>query len=335
MRIDFTSARFLGAGGPRAPVAAPGLGKPAVLAEPPGADPLAASVAYAQGAERGLVARSTLHALCDVLAVTAPGAPVLIDEHCYPITRWAGRATLKEGTMVSYHHQDARHVRCLLRQSRQPATVLADAWCTGCLRAAPLTDLVEAADTFGARLVIDDSLAFGVLGPGGLGTPAWVGVDHSRLLWVASAGKALGAPIALLTGPARIVDRVRTDGPQRIHSSPPSTGDIAVACAALRDPRLPDRRRRLARRTHHFRARLEALEVATLGSPLPVVGVPLPGIRADVAVARLRSQGIEALLTRSACRRQPLATCCVRGDHTERDLEAAAAALAAIARTAA
>lgn len=124
MTLDFSSARFLGLVGSSVLVVPPNPGKPAVLAEPPGADPLAASVADAQGAEQGLVARSTLHALCDVLAVAAPGAPVLVDEHCYPITRWAARATLKEGTMVSYHHQDARYVRCLLRQSRQPATVL-------------------------------------------------------------------------------------------------------------------------------------------------------------------------------------------------------------------
>lgn len=333
--MDFTSARFLGPGGPRAPVAAPTLGKPAVLAEPPGAVPLATHVACAQGAERGLVARSTLHALCDVLAVTAVGAPVLVDEHCYPITRWAAGAMHKEGRMVSYHHHDAGHVRCLLQQSQRPATVLTDAWCMGCLSAAPLTGLAEAACAFGARLVVDDSLAFGVLGPGGMGTPAWLGVEHSRLLWVASAGKAFGTPVAVITGPVPTLERIRTDGPQRTHSSPPSTGDIAVLSAALRDPLLPGRRRRLARRTHYFRSRLAALGVATLGAPLPVVGVPLPGVPADVAVARLRSQGIEALLTRSACRRQPLTTCCVRGDHTERDLDAAAAALAAIARTAA
>ncbi|MFP5416151.1 MAG: hypothetical protein ACLGHZ_04625, partial [Actinomycetes bacterium] len=99
MSPDFTSARFLGFAAPAGPAASASLGKPAALAEPPGADRLAALVARVQGAGAGLVARSTLHALGDVLAVADADAAVLLDAHCYPITRWAARAMREERTM--------------------------------------------------------------------------------------------------------------------------------------------------------------------------------------------------------------------------------------------
>lgn len=335
MRIDFTSARFLGLGARADPLAPPNLGKPAWLAEPPGAECLARAVASAQGAAEGLVARSTLHALCDLLAVADAEASVLVDEHCYPITVWATRAVREGGTMVRYRHRDPRHVQRLLAGSRRPAVVVADAWCAGCLRPAPLGELAEAAESFDAVLVVDDSLAFGVLGTRGRGTPSWLGLGHEQVLWVASAGKAFGTPLALITGPADYLGRIRRGGPNRVHSSPPSTGDVAALSHAFAHPRLREVQGRVAGLARAFRAGAASLGVRTLGAPLPLVGLDLPGGTGRSVVDGLARRGVDVLLTRSRCRRVALPMLCVRADHSEADLAAAVDALADVVTRAA
>lgn len=325
--IDFTSARFLGVTR-RTPSRPPNLGKPATLAEPPGAARLARFVADSQGAEDALVARSALHALQDALAATASDMPVLLDEHCYPIARWAARAVCEGGTMHDYRHHDYLHVDRLLNRLGRPAVVVTDAWCAGCLRPAPLAGLLAAATAHRGLLVVDDSLAFGVLGPGGAGTPRWCGVSHARLLWVASAGKAYGTPLALITGPAEQIERIRRYGPHRVHSSPAATGDIAELTEAIVDQRTPMRRHRALANARHLRLRASSLRVRTLGAPLPVVGFVLEPSEAPRAMHSLRRQGVVALPLRSECLRLPKIALCVRADHTAADLDTAAAAMA-------
>ncbi len=316
--IDFTSARFLGGRGVRAS-APPNLGKPSALIEPPGAEELARYVARTRRAESGMVARSTLHALCDILASAAGSTVVLIDEHCYPITPLAVRAAGLGGRMLYHRHRDAEHVGGLLAGLGHPATVVADAWCGGCLRPASVRVLIEAVSAHDGELVLDDSLAFGALGVGrGL-----AGVQHERLLWLASAGKSFGTPLALVAGTAARMDRVKDRGPNRMHSSPASTGDIAALTAELTAPDLEARTARLAALTRQLRHGLSDRGVDSLGGPLPVVGVPLPPGHGARVVAALTARGVAALPVRSRCLRTDVLTFCVRADHTPADVAAA------------
>jgi 8-amino-7-oxononanoate synthase len=331
---DFTSARFLGFGMP-ASAGVPNLGKPAVLIEPPGAAEVAHRVALAQGAGAGLLARSALHGLIDILAVTATDAVVLLDEHSYPISTWAAHATKKGAEVITYRHHDADHVRRLVKAFRRRAVVLADAWCAGCLRAVPLAQLAEITASAGARLVLDDSLAFGVLGRDGCGTPGWAGVSHDSLLWVASGAKAYGAAVAVVTGPRRDVARNASLGPNRMHSSPAPASEIATLGAAIGDRHLPARRRRLAANTRSLRDGLACLGLRTLGGPLPVIAIDVVDGVAAALHSGLRRRGVQSLLVRSACSGRSLLTFCVRADHTDEDITDALEAVSHVLRRAA
>src|SRR4051794_9520192 len=130
---DFTSALFLDRRHGRSGATGyPALttGRPAAVAEPPAAALVARRVARVQGAESGLVHRSALHALTDVLSLAADqGTAVFLDRAAYPLTATAARLAAGPGTPVlGFRHLDAGHLaRAVAHAGRRPV-VLADGW---------------------------------------------------------------------------------------------------------------------------------------------------------------------------------------------------------------
>ena len=190
---DFTSALFLGLHHPHHHLPSWSrltLGTPASLREPPEARAVASTVALRQATGAGLLFRSTLHALLDLFSlVPAPGGIVLIDEAAYPIAQWATLRCVERGIPVAaFHHRDHRHAAALIGRSGRRPVLVSDGWCGGCLQPAPLGELQAVAAAAGGLLIVDDSLAFGLvgeapgvrapLGRGGMGTLRWWGRGH-------------------------------------------------------------------------------------------------------------------------------------------------------------
>jgi 8-amino-7-oxononanoate synthase len=72
---------------------------------------------------------------------------------------------------------------------------------------APLAELFDLAERFGAWLVIDDAHGFGVLGPKGQGSLAHVGIPaHPRVLLMGTLGKAVGVGGAFVAGSALAIE---------------------------------------------------------------------------------------------------------------------------------
>jgi len=323
--VDATSALFLGLrhGG----VAWPQLttGVPAALREPVAARRVGRLAAGLHGAEAGLVARSALHALVDVLGgLPRRGDVIAIDAAGYPLARWAARIAPERGVVVhTYPHHDAPRP-----SGRGRLFVVTDGWCAGCGRPAPLAELRERAREGEGMLIVDDTLAIGVLGarsgPGfgdGSGTVRWCGLDHTDVLVVASLAKAFGAPLAVVTGEAGAIETLR-GGRNRVHSSPPSTADLAAAEAALRDPAgCAARRHRLLGHVLALRAGLRAAGVPVHGLPFPVVSVAFPDVgRARAAWRRMRAAGVRALVQTPGCQGGALLSVLLRADHRAAEL---------------
>ncbi|MBO3089549.1 aminotransferase class I/II-fold pyridoxal phosphate-dependent enzyme [Cellulomonas dongxiuzhuiae] len=337
--LDLTSSLFLGlhhaAGGPGG---WPSLttGRAAALDEPAAARRVAARVAARLGAPAGVVHRSALHALVDVVDVLAPSA-VLVDVAAYPLVRLAAGATAP--VVRTFGHHDVDDVARLLagepagrgtgrgaRTGRRPV-VVTDGWCAACNRPAPLAALERVVRAAGGTLVVDDTQAFGVLGPGGSGTWRWAGGRPVGAVQVVSLAKGLGAPLTVTTGPRDVVARLAVHG-TRWHASPPTAADLRAADRATdpaSGPALARRRRRLWWLVRALRAGLRRRGLAVVGRPFPVVHVRVPD-PAQVARA-LRGRGVRALVLAPACLPEPVLTFVVTAEHAPADVEHALAAV--------
>jgi 8-amino-7-oxononanoate synthase len=338
---DFTSALFLGqhhASSGFRPWTEFTTGVPASLRELPEADLLASAVAVQQQAESGLVARSALHGMMDVLqTLPRPGDLLLVDEGAYSVAQWASRAAESRGVrVVTFPH------------FRPPAVVLktttwvvTDGWCQGCGRPAPLGVLQALVGKSGGRVIVDDSLAFGVLGHrsgegtfgDGTGTARWLGLDHSGLLWLGSLAKAYGTPVTVITGDGGMIGRLALHGGNRLHSSPPSAADLGAGLSALHNPRLPRLRARLYRLTQWLRQAFRDLGLPPLGLPFPIVGTPVNSLqRARRWRSALAERGVQTLVQLPRCQPGALLSAVVRTDHQQADLDRLVRALAVVTR---
>ncbi|GAA1057440.1 hypothetical protein GCM10017608_16200 [Agromyces luteolus] len=342
---DFTSAHFLGLR-PSGTSAALTTGRPAVVEDREAGRPLAHTVARRIGAADGVLARTSLHGLVDALATRAPGATILLDEAIYPIGQWAVGAVvsaLPGAGPVTFRHHDA-HDAARKASRHRHVVLVTDGLCGSCLKPAPLRDLADVARRHDGELVVDDTLAAGVLGvrdtssrilgTGGGGTAAWLDVEPG--LTVASLAKGLSAPLAVVAGPAARIERVRREGPARIHAGPPTAADIAALRSAVADDSLDGRRARLARLVLRARRTLEELHLRPLGVPFPVVATE-GGHSEPLEIHRaLASSGIRSLATTGRCTGRPTLTICLRADHGDAELRRLDRALrAAVTRSAA
>jgi glycine C-acetyltransferase len=161
---------------------------------------------------------------------------------------------------------------------------------------APLPGIVEAAEEFGAAVMVDDAHASGVLGKNGRGT-----VDHFDLhgrvaVQVGTMSKAMGVLGGYVAGPQALRDMlIQRARPFLFSTSHPPA--VAAACLAavhvmLEEPELLDR---LWSNTIYFKGKLKDLGFDTGGSETPIT----PVIVGESAVAqkfsaRLFEEGVFA-----------------------------------------
>ncbi len=74
---------------------------------------------------------------------------------------------------------------------------------------APLPELIEVTRRHGARLMIDEAHATGVIGPGGRGTPAYHGVEGQVDLVAGTLSKALGGVGGFVASTREVVEYLR------------------------------------------------------------------------------------------------------------------------------
>ncbi len=336
MTTDFTSSLYLGLHHPShtlGPWSSLTTGGPAALGVPRPGRRVAAEVARLHGTGRALLAPSTLHALSDCVDVLGgAGTAVVVDRFLYQVG--AAAADRSGVTRTVAGHLDAEAAaraaaRC--RRRGLAPLLLADGLCAGCGGVLPVRDYVSIAESYGGHVVVDDTQAFGVVGPGGGGTAARARVTSPRLVVVASMAKAYGAPLAVVSGARPVVERLASDGPSRSHSSPPSLADIRAAERALAlNASAGDRvRRRLARLVARLRSRLRAAGIEPAGGLFPVQSLPpLPRAVAARIYRRLLDAGVRTVVQKARCVPGATVTLIVNATHTTADVDSAADAVA-------
>jgi len=139
---------------------------------------------------------------------------------------------------------------------------------------APISDYVEIARRYSGDVLVDDCHGIGVLGAAGKGSCEEAGLPPQSAFVTGTLSKAFGCFGGFIAGSQALIERVRTQGPGFIGSTPIP---LPVAAAAIRSTDLltaePERIALLRSRTIAFKAELRALGFAVSETASPISSV--------------------------------------------------------------
>jgi 8-amino-7-oxononanoate synthase len=99
---------------------------------------------------------------------------------------------------------------------------------------APLPEIAELAERFGARLMVDEAHALGVLGDRGAGTCELLGVEDRVDLRMATFSKSLASCGGVIAGPADVIEFLRVQSRAFMFTASGVPASVGAALAAVR-----------------------------------------------------------------------------------------------------
>ncbi len=97
-----------------------------------------------------------------------------------------------------------------------------------------LPKMSELARHYGARLMVDDAHALGVIGEGGRGTASYFGLDNEADMTMGTFSKSLASLGGWVVGEERVINYIKHTSPALIFSASPTPASVAAALTALR-----------------------------------------------------------------------------------------------------
>jgi 8-amino-7-oxononanoate synthase len=99
---------------------------------------------------------------------------------------------------------------------------------------APLPEIAALSQAHGARLMVDEAHALGVLGPRGAGAAELLGVEEDTDLRMATFSKSLASCGGVIAGPAEVIDFLRTQSRAFLFTAAGVPAAVGAALAAVR-----------------------------------------------------------------------------------------------------
>lgn len=240
-----------------------------------------ALAAYA-GSAAGVLCQSGWAANTGLLQATAdPRTPVYLDMYAH-MSFWEGARTA--GAPVRpFLHNDAAHLRRKLADGG-PGIVVVDAVYSNDGSVCPLPEIARAAREHGCCLVVDESHAFGTLGPSGSGVSAGLEEAYAPDFVTASLSKAFAGRAGFIgCRDGAFPEYFKFESYPAVFSStllPHDVVGLATALGIVREAGV--RRERLAAHAAYVRAEVAALGVAPEGAH--VVALPSGDERRTMAL---------------------------------------------------
>lgn len=175
-----------------------------------------------------------------------------------------------------YENRDLDHLETLLREPFDGAKlVITDGIFSMEGDAADLPRMIALCRRYGATLVVDESHAAGVIGPGGRGTAALQGCAGEVDLFTGTLSKAFGGFAGgYAAGRADLIGRLHDDGRFYMFTTAITPASAGGALAAIETVMRDDAPvRKLAGNTARLRAGLAALGLVLLGHDHPITPI--------------------------------------------------------------
>ena len=230
-----------------------------------------------KGTRAALVFSTGYMANLSILSCLVPeNGLILLDRLCH--------ASLIDGARLSgrryriYSHRDLDKLEQLLKKKprHNSALIVTEGIFSMEGDIAPLPQLLYLARQYGARILVDEAHATGVLGRHGRGTLEHFGLDSSseELLQMGTLGKAIGAFGAFVVGNDDMIEYLINKARAFIYTTalPPAVCAAAIAALDLIEKE-PERRTQLWQNRNVLHQGLQNLGFDTLNSETPILPI--------------------------------------------------------------
>lgn len=183
---------------------------------------------------------------------------------------------LSYGKMLRFKHADMEDLERQLKLVPEEAgcLIITDGVFSMGGDIAKLPEIVDLAEKYGAKVMVDDAHGLGVLGEGGRGTASYFNLEDKVDIYMGTFSKSLASLGGYMAADHRIVDYVRHTARSYMFAASIPPTQTAVALAALRyieaHPELPEK---LMANAARFRKALVERDVEIIEAPTPIVPI--------------------------------------------------------------
>ena len=195
-----------------------------------------------------------------------------------------------------YQHCDANHLEELLKRSTfKRKLIVTDGYFSMTADLAPLPEIVDLAEKYGALLMVDDAHGSGVLGVNGRGSAELLGVEDEIHFLVGSFSKGFGVRGGFTIGDETFIKYLRVSARGYMFSATLPASIPAAAIEALEiAEKEPWRKEQVLRNAAFIRDRLKASGFQVLGDHHIVPWLIADEGKAQAIAAGLQDRGILA-----------------------------------------
>jgi 7-keto-8-aminopelargonate synthetase-like enzyme len=142
---------------------------------------------------------------------------------------------LSYGKMLRFRHSDMDDLEAKLKTVPESAgaLIVTDGVFSMGGDIARLPEICALAKKYGARVMVDDAHALGILGKGGRGTASHFGLEDQVDIYMGTFSKSLASLGGYIASEERVIDFIRTNSRPYIFAASVPPAQIAVATAAL------------------------------------------------------------------------------------------------------
>ena len=253
----------------------------------------------------------------------------IVGMHDYVIMDRENHASLYDGCRLSYgymlrfRHNDMDDLEKKLQKVPESAgcLIVTDGVFSMAGDIANLPEICRLAKQYGARVMVDDAHAFGVIGEGGRGSASYFGLEQEIDIYMGTFSKSMASLGGYMAADARVCDYVRCNSRPYIFSASVPPANIAVATAALRHlkahPELP---RQLLDISQYMRDGLHARGVKIIDADTPIIPIytydPIVTLKAQKELYE-RGVYVNATLPPACAPGECLLRCTLMATHTK------------------
>jgi 8-amino-7-oxononanoate synthase len=237
---------------------------------------------------------------------------------------------LSFGTMLRYRHNDMEDLEKHLKRVPETAgaLIVTDGVFSMGGDIANLPEIVRLAEKYGARVMVDDAHALGVIGEGGRGTASYYGLEDRVDIYMGTFSKSLASLGGFMASSLQVAEYVRHNSRPFIFSASITPASCASALAALRilrrHPELPERLQHISR---YFRQGLIDRGIRIRMSETPIIPIFTYEVMETLTIAhQLYEEGVyvNCSLPPAAAPHECLLRTSLMATHTEAQVDEAA-----------